>query len=116
MPLREDVEPRFDAGRNLPAVARAAAPADIACVDHQRVAPTSRGLQGNAEAGVAGPDDDYVHFWSAGEAAKGEFHCAECGYGVTVHTQLPVCPMCASESWEQTTWSPFSRADSFAGL
>ena len=59
---------------------------------------------------------DYVHFWSAGEPAKGEFHCAECGYGVTVHTQLPVCPMCASESWEQTTWSPFSRADSFAGL
>jgi rubrerythrin len=51
---------------------------------------------------------DYVEFWAAGQRAKGEFHCAQCGYGVTVYTQLPTCPMCASGSWEQTAWSPFA--------
>jgi hypothetical protein len=53
--------------------------------------------------------DEYVQFWAAGDRAKGEFHCSDCGYGVTVHTQLPACPMCASTSWEQTPWSPFTR-------
>lgn len=53
--------------------------------------------------------DEYVQFWAAGDRAKGEFHCSDCGYGVTVHTQLPACPMCASNSWEQTPWSPFTR-------
>ena len=38
---------------------------------------------------------DYIRFWAAGQRAKGEFHCADCGYGVTVHTELPSCPMCA---------------------
>ena len=54
--------------------------------------------------------EDYVQFWSAGESVKGEFHCAECGYGVTVCRELPVCPMCGGASWEQSTWSPFGRA------
>jgi hypothetical protein len=53
---------------------------------------------------------DYVHFWSAGERVKGEFHCAECAYGVTVFRTLPICPMCGGEAWEQTTWSPVFRA------
>jgi rubrerythrin len=53
--------------------------------------------------------DDYVHFWAEGDRAKGEFHCAECGYGVVVHSALPACPMCASTSWEQSAWSPFAR-------
>jgi hypothetical protein len=57
---------------------------------------------------------DYVRFWAAGERAKGEFHCSDCGYGVTVHRELPACPMCACESWEQAPWSPFSRT--VAGL
>jgi hypothetical protein len=57
--------------------------------------------------GLAG---DYVDFWHAGENAKGEFHCADCGYGVTVYRALPVCPMCAGEAWEQTAWSPLARA------
>jgi hypothetical protein len=52
---------------------------------------------------------DYVHFWTAGERAKGEFHCADCGYGVTIYSRLPACPMCASTSWEQSAWSPFAR-------
>jgi rubredoxin len=55
---------------------------------------------------------DYVRFWAAGEPAKGEFHCSDCGYGVTVYRELPACPMCASISWEQVPWSPFTRVAS----
>jgi rubrerythrin len=53
---------------------------------------------------------DYIHFVSTGARVKGEFHCAECGYGVTVYRQLPRCPMCGGEQWEQSDWSPFGRA------
>lgn len=60
---------------------------------------------GTARAGAS----EYVEFWTAGQQAKGEFHCAECGYGVTIVRTLPVCPMCGGGSWEQSTWSPFSR-------
>jgi hypothetical protein len=54
--------------------------------------------------------DGYVRFWGAGESVKGEFHCAECGYGVAVYRELPPCPQCGGTSWEQSTWSPFARA------
>ena len=54
--------------------------------------------------------EDFVEFLMTGVHAKGEFHCAECGYGVTICRELPTCPMCGNESWEQTSWSPFSRA------
>jgi rubrerythrin len=54
--------------------------------------------------------DDYVEFWAAGQAVKGEFHCSECGYGVTIVRALPLCPMCGGASWEQSPWSPFTRA------
>ena len=53
---------------------------------------------------------DYVHFFSTGASVKGEYHCAECGYGVTVYRALPVCPMCGGTEWEQSAWSPLSRA------
>jgi hypothetical protein len=56
--------------------------------------------------------DEYVEFLVSGAAAKGEFHCAECGYGVTIVRVLPVCPMCQGTSWEQTAWSPFRKATS----
>ena len=59
-----------------------------------------------------GPSADYVHFVSAGSRVKGEFHCAECGYGVTVYRVLPVCPMCGGTEWEQSAWSPLTRARS----
>jgi hypothetical protein len=36
----------------------------------------------------------------AGVAARGEFRCVECGYGVTVRRALPECPMCRSGAWE----------------
>ena len=38
------------------------------------------------------------------------FHCSSCGYGVTIVRALPICPMCGGSSWEQSTWSPFSRS------
>ena len=55
-------------------------------------------------------DDEFVAFSAAGESVKGEYHCSECGYGVTVCRELPVCPMCGGTAWEQTSWSPFARA------
>lgn len=63
-----------------------------------------------AGKGSIGRDsEDFVLLLSMGERAKGEFHCSECGYGVTVHSELPRCPMCGGAAWEQSTWSPFSR-------
>ena len=55
--------------------------------------------------------DDYVELWPTGIHVKGEFQCSECGYGVTIHRELPVCPMCGGESWEQSAWHPFSRSE-----
>jgi hypothetical protein len=55
---------------------------------------------------------DYVEFLATGQKVKGEFHCADCGYGVTVCRELPICPMCGCEMWEQSDWSPFARARS----
>lgn len=40
---------------------------------------------------------------AAGTAARGEFHCSGCGYGITVHRVLPTCPMCRGGEWQ-----PFS--------
>ena len=64
-----------------------------------------RMLQETSSAGA-----DYVEFLAMGTHATGQFHCSECGYGITIHTELPRCPMCSGESWEQTAWSPMSRA------
>ena len=49
----------------------------------------------------------------AGVKAKGEFRCAGCGYGISIYSTLPRCPMCGTESWEQLQWTfgP-SRSDS----
>lgn len=54
--------------------------------------------------------DGFVQFLEAGTATKGEFHCAECSYGVTVQATLPVCPMCGGRAWEQSASRPSSRA------
>jgi rubrerythrin len=59
--------------------------------------------------GRASPDE-YVEFIRMGAHVKGEFHCSGCGYGVTVHRELPRCPICGGEAWEQAEWSPFMRA------
>ena len=52
---------------------------------------------------------DFVDFWLAGTEARGQFQCADCGYGVSVQTKLPSCPMCGGEAWEPSPTSPFSR-------
>jgi rubrerythrin len=54
-------------------------------------------------------EGDFVPFLAAGESAKGEYRCAECGYGVASFRTLPRCPMCGGGSWEQAAWSPFRR-------
>jgi hypothetical protein len=59
-----------------------------------------------------GEDDGYLEFWGSGANAKGEFHCSDCGYGVIVAKELPICPMCGGHSWEHSAWSPFARAAS----
>jgi rubrerythrin len=64
-------------------------------------------------AGTA-EDGAYVEFWQTGTMAKGEFSCSECGYGVIVARELPPCPMCGGESWEQAGWAPFARATAAA--
>jgi hypothetical protein len=54
------------------------------------------------QAGDAGrAEPGYVHFHAAGDEARGDFRCAECGYGVCVSRTLPTCPMCGSASWER---------------
>lgn len=58
---------------------------------------------------LATPADD-SEFVDAGSPSKGEFHCAECGYGVTVTRKLPTCPMCAGSHWQRSAWSPFGGA------
>jgi Zn finger protein HypA/HybF involved in hydrogenase expression len=40
-----------------------------------------------------------VAFLRAGDEARGAFQCADCGYGVSVQTTLPRCPMCTGRSW-----------------
>jgi hypothetical protein len=35
-----------------------------------------------------------------GQAARGDFRCADCGYGVTIRRTLPACPMCRGEGWD----------------
>ena len=52
---------------------------------------------------------DYVEFVVAGTEAAGAYHCSQCGYGITVHAELPNCPMCAGTTWELHEWSPFHQ-------
>jgi hypothetical protein len=56
-------------------------------------------------------DDEAAGRFVAGSRAKGEYRCTQCGYGVTVYRELPVCPMCQSETWEHLDWAPFTRID-----
>ena len=58
---------------------------------------------------VDSKEGDYIEFVPAGTAAAGEFRCSGCGYGVTVQTALPHCPMCSGTTWEPAASSPFSR-------
>jgi hypothetical protein len=59
---------------------------------------------------TAAAEGDEVLFSAAGDHVKGEFRCAECGYGITVCRDLPPCPMCSCATWEAVSWGPFGRA------
>jgi rubrerythrin len=78
---------------------------------HGRTVEKGVNMRG-VEAARHEPAGDFVNFLAAGAHVKGEFHCAECGYGVTVYRALPVCPMCGGAQWEQSAWSPLTRARS----
>jgi len=45
---------------------------------------------------------------STGQPGKGDYRCAECGYGIVAFRTLPECPMCRGTSWTAQGWSPFS--------
>ena len=55
---------------------------------------------------IAPERDDYVEFVTTGAPATGSFHCSACGYGVTVQSTLPQCPMCNGTAWERERDSP----------
>jgi rubredoxin len=58
-------------------------------------------------------DRDFVEFVAAGDEASGEYQCASCGYGVSVQSRLPSCPMCAGELWEPNPSTPLTRASAW---
>lgn len=46
----------------------------------------------------------------AGAHVRGEFRCADCGYGAIVRSALPACPMCGGTAWESR--GPLGRPSS----
>ena len=55
-------------------------------------------------------DDEFVVLVVTGSRATGQYRCAECGYGITLRGELPDCPMCGGNAWEETAWSPIGNA------
>ena len=55
---------------------------------------------------------DFVPFYPAGTRAEGQYRCADCGYGVTIHDELPTCPMCMGTAWEAVEWVRAAPLDS----
>ena len=55
---------------------------------------------------VARTHTDDVEFVTTGAPATGAFHCSACGYGVTVQSTLPQCPMCNGTTWERERETP----------
>ena len=43
---------------------------------------------------------DYVEFFATGQTVNGQYQCSECSYGVSIHRELPPCPMCGGHVWE----------------
>jgi rubredoxin len=79
-------------------------------VERADVRSATKGAEVDRVRSTGEEPGSYVTFRASGEATKGEFHCSECGYGVTVYRALPVCPMCGGTAWEQVPWSPLTRA------
>ena len=65
--------------------------------------------------GIAIVDPASTQGFKAGAAARGEFHCGRCGYGISVRRVLPTCPMCRGTEWHPSPARPlllsFDRAD-----
>jgi hypothetical protein len=68
------------------------------------------GMSGFAEVPTTAADGNESALLAAGDHSKGEFRCVDCGYGVTVCRELPICPMCGCESWQSVSWAPMARA------
>jgi hypothetical protein len=41
-------------------------------------------------------------------AARSEYRCVGCGYGISVAALPEECPMCRSPLWEPSPWRPFT--------
>lgn len=67
-------------------------------------------MSGFAEVPTTAADGNESALLAAGDHSKGEFRCVDCGYGVTVCRELPICPMCGCESWQSVSWAPMARA------
>jgi hypothetical protein len=70
------------------------------------------GMSASREDPTAAGGDE-IQLSAAGDHVKGEFRCADCGYAITVCSELPPCAMCGCESWQAGLWSPLSRAATF---
>ena len=58
------------------------------------------GMSASREDPTTAADGDEIQLSAAGDHVKGDFRCADCGYGVTIRRALPACPMCRGEDWE----------------
>jgi Zn finger protein HypA/HybF involved in hydrogenase expression len=67
-------------------------------------------MNASRESPTTAADGDETQLVAAGEHAKGEFRCTDCGHTITSCRELPPCPMCGCESWQAVAWSPFGRA------
>lgn len=41
----------------------------------------------------------WAHGIDSGVPRRGDFECMSCGYGVSVWSALPTCPMCGAAEW-----------------
>ena len=44
-------------------------------------------------------------------AARAEFRCAACGYGIVVDDPSRTCPMCQATAWDSITRAPLGYPD-----
>lgn len=64
-------------------------------------------LESRRSEGAASREGEEPVLVAAGEQARGEYRCAECGYGVAVRVALPACPMCRGRVWEEIGGSSY---------
>jgi hypothetical protein len=68
------------------------------------------GMSAFREGPTTAAGGDEIQLSAAGDHVKGEFRCVDCGYAITVCSELPPCAMCGCESWQAGPWRPFGRA------